>query len=544
VATRAGKQSRVDAGLRNILDAYADGVVVVDQDGVVCFANPAAEQLFARRADELVGRMFGFPLVAGATTEVDVLRPLGAPCVVEMRVVRTEWAGRAAYLASLRDVTDRKQAEAARAELIREQARTIETITRVGQAFAGALEEDQLVQAITNAATELTGAQFGAFFYNVLNEHGEAYMLYTLSGAPREAFERFPMPRNTALFGPTFRGEGVVRLDDVTRDPRYGQSPPYYGMPEGHLPVRSYLAAPVASRSGEVLGGLFFGHAEPGVFTERAEQILVAIAAQASVALDNARLYRATRDAVRLRDEFLAAVSHDLKNPLGAVKGTAQLLHRAVRRLDTPEAERIGDGLRRIDAIVTRMTRSIDSLLDITRVQMGQPLPLDRRPTDLVALAREVLDEQRPSADRHQLRLDASLPEVVGAWDSARLERVLENLVSNAVKYSPDGGEITIEIRLEREADQPWAVLAVRDQGIGIPAADLPRIFARFERAGNVVGQIPGTGIGLTAVRQVVEQHGGRIAVDSEEGVGTTFTVRLPLALDLASNTASAELTV
>jgi signal transduction histidine kinase len=539
VTARAGKQRREDAGIRTILDANVDGVVVVDQDGIVCFANPAAERLFARPAEELVGSTFGFPLVAGATTELDVICAPGTPCVVEMRVVGIEWGGRTAYLATLRDVTERKQAEAERMELVHEQARTIETITRVGQAFAGALDEDQLVQVITDAATELTSAQFGAFFYNVLNDQGESYMLYTLSGVPREAFARFPMPRNTAIFEPTFRGAGVVRIDDVTQDPRYGQNAPYYGMPKGHLPVRSYLAAPVLSRSGEVLGGLFFGHAEPGIFTERAEQLLVAIAAQAGIALDNARLYRAARDAVRMRDEFLAAASHDLKNPLGAIKGNVQLLQRAVLRSHPPDPERIVGGLRRIDATVTRMTSLIDSLLDITRVQMGQPLPLDRRPTDLVALARQVIDEQQPSAERHQLRLDTRVPELVGVWDAARLERMLSNLVNNAIKYSPDGGEVTISVAQEMRDQEPWAVLIVQDHGLGIPAADLPRIFTRFERAGNVAGHIPGTGIGLAAVRQVVEQHGGQITVESQEGVGTTCTVRLPLSLDMVHHTAS-----
>jgi signal transduction histidine kinase len=538
VSARAAKQKGEDSGLRAILDANADGVVVVDQDGVVCFANPAAEELFARRAEELVGDTFGFPLVVGATTELDVIRPSGVPRVVEMRVVGIAWAGRTASLASLRDVTDRKQAEAERAQLIREQARTIETITRVGQAFVGALDEGQLVQAITDAATELSGAQFGAFFYNVLNEQGESYTLYSLSGAPREAFERFPMPRNTALFAPTFRGEGLVRLDDVTQDPRYGKNAPYYGMPEGHLRVRSYLAAPVISRSGEVLGGLFFGHPEPGIFTERTEYVIVGIAAQAAIALDNARLYRAARDEIRSRDEFLAAVSHDLKNPLGIIKGTAQLLQRAVRRANTPEAERVESGLRRIDAVVTRMTRMIDSLLDLTRLQMGQPLPLDRRPMDLVGLARQVLDEQRLSAERHQLTLEASVPEVVGVWDAARLERMLTNLVTNAIKYSPDGGEVSVRICLDPAADQPRAVLVVQDLGIGIPAADLPRIFERFQRASNVAGQIAGSGIGLATVRQIVEQHGGQITLDSQEGVGTTCTVYLPLELVRPSDTA------
>jgi GAF domain-containing protein len=124
---------------------------------------------------------------------------------------------------------------------------------------------DRLVQIVTDAGVELTGAQFGAFFYNVENERGESHMLYTLSGAPAEAFSRFPMPRNTEVFAPTFKGEGTVRSDDITKYPRYGRNAPYKGMPEGHLPVRSYLAVPVVARDGKVVGGPFFGHASIGV---------------------------------------------------------------------------------------------------------------------------------------------------------------------------------------------------------------------------------------------------------------------------------------
>ncbi|MBV8800516.1 MAG: response regulator, partial [Alphaproteobacteria bacterium] len=144
-------------------------------------------------------------------------------------------------------------------------------------------------------------AAFGAFFYNVVRQDGEAYVLYTLSGAPREAFSKFPMPRNTAIFEPTFRGAPPVRMHDVLADSRYGNNPPYQGMPEGHLPVRSYLAASVTSRSDEVLGGLFFGHPEPGVFTEHAERLVTALAAQAAVAIDNSRLHQASQRELNAR---------------------------------------------------------------------------------------------------------------------------------------------------------------------------------------------------------------------------------------------------
>ncbi|HSG38071.1 MAG TPA: DUF4118 domain-containing protein, partial [Thermoanaerobaculia bacterium] len=201
----------------------------------------------------------------------------------------------------------------------------LEAMNRIGRVLAAELDRERLVQALTDEATVVTRAQFGAFFYNVISENGEAYTLYTLSGVPREAFAGFPMPRNTHVFGPTFRGEGIVRSDDITADPRYGQNPPYHGMPEGHLPVRSYLAAPVISRGGEVLGGLFFGHPEPGRFSEREERILTGIASQAAVAFDNANLYREARlaheqaeAANRSKDEFLATVSHELRTPLNA----------------------------------------------------------------------------------------------------------------------------------------------------------------------------------------------------------------------------------
>ncbi len=190
-----------------------------------------------------------------------------------------------------RDVTEQKRAEAR----LRDETQVTETLYRIGGTLAAELDLGRLLQALTDATTTLTEAGFGAFFYNATDDTGDSYLLYCLSGAPREAFERFPHPRATAVFEPTFKGTGTVRLDDVTADPRYGQNPPYHGMPEGHLPVRSYLAVPVKSRSGEVLGGLFFGHAAPARFTERHGRLVEGVAAQAAVAIDNARLFEQAR---------------------------------------------------------------------------------------------------------------------------------------------------------------------------------------------------------------------------------------------------------
>jgi len=183
------------------------------------------------------------------------------------------------FVGTVIDITARKKTD-----------RHLRILNDTGATVARERNLETIVQTVTDAGLELCGAEFGAFFYNVENEQGESYRLYTLSGAPMEAFARFPQPRNTAVFGPTFAGEGIVRSADITKDPRYGHSAPYHGMPRGHLPVRSYLAVPVISRSGEVIGGLFFGHAVAGVFDERAETRIRGLAAEAAVAIDNTRL--------------------------------------------------------------------------------------------------------------------------------------------------------------------------------------------------------------------------------------------------------------
>jgi signal transduction histidine kinase len=162
-------------------------------------------------------------------------------------------------------------------------------------------------------------------------------------------------------------------------------------------------------------------------------------------------------------------------------------------------------------------------------MQAGQPLALARASIDLVALARQLVAEHHYVALQHRIEVRAHVPTLFGDWDATRLERVLANLLSNAIKYSPQGGPITLALTQESTDVGGFAVLAVQDQGLGIPPDELARIFEPFQRATNVVGRIAGTGIGLASVRQILEQHGGTITVTSEVGIGSTFTVRLPL---------------
>jgi signal transduction histidine kinase len=235
------------------------------------------------------------------------------------------------------------------------------------------------------------------------------------------------------------------------------------------------------------------------------------------------------RDQITARDEFMATVSHDLKSPLTFIKGMANLRRR--RAVDAPENHSLIDALEQIEACASRMARQIDELVDAGRLEAGRPLELRRDLTDLVDLVRQTIAQHQQTTDRHVLQLTTELPDLTGIWDRTRLARVLDNLVSNAVKYSPRGGVIQVGVDLVGDSrGERWAEVSVSDTGEGIPESDLPHIFERFHRGRNVEGRIPGTGIGLSGVRTILEQHGGTIAVDSTVGQGTTVTVRLPLS--------------
>jgi signal transduction histidine kinase len=162
-------------------------------------------------------------------------------------------------------------------------------------------------------------------------------------------------------------------------------------------------------------------------------------------------------------------------------------------------------------------------------LQAGQPLTLQLTSNDLVELAGQVVEEHQQSTNMHRMVFDAEVPSLIVRSDATRLERVLGNLLSNAVKYSPGGGDIRVRVAREVQAEREWAVLSVRDEGLGIPEHDLPHIFEWFRRAQNYSGRISGAGIGLASANQIVKQHDGAIDVSSAEGQGSTFTVRLPL---------------
>lgn len=402
----------------------------------------------------------------------------------------------------------------------RDEQRIADILQRIGTSVAAELDPEKVVQTVTDEATALTGAEFGAFFYNVVNAAGESYMLYTLAGAPREAFSQFPMPRNTAIFGPTFAGTGVVRLDDVTKDPRFGHNAPYFGMPEGHLPVRSYLAVPVLSRAGKVHGGLFFGHKHVGVFSERHERLALGVAAWAALAMDNGDLYAAAQRANRTKDEFLATLSHELRTPLNALVGWLSM----VRRPEVMTAAGVPKAWQAIDRNSQALTSLIEDLLDVSRIATGK-IYLAQTNVDINEVVRDTVRAIEPEAhEKHvSLSVDADRGKCIIVGDVARLRQITVNLLSNALKFTASGGHIRVRVT----SDDQKVVMAVSDTGIGIHPDLLPFVFDRF-RQGDA-NATSGLGLGLAIVKNLVELHGGS-AVAASEGIGrgAEFTITLP----------------
>jgi signal transduction histidine kinase/ActR/RegA family two-component response regulator len=526
--------------------------------------------------DEMIGPLFGVPPAAGTHRFGELVhilhaedRPVvqsrmqqcrldGSPFEMEFRVIHPggalHWLAMKATVVSAadgtpiymtgacRDVTRLKAAE----EALREETRTLEILNATGTLLAGQLELERVLQAVTDAATDVSSAGCGAFFYNATNDGGDRCQLCTVSGAPRDVFERFGQPRASALFAPTFRGAPPIRIDDLLADPRSEAMGPNHGLPPGDAPVRSYLAVAVRSRSGEVLGGLFFGHPDPGVFTERAERLVLAVAGQAGVALDNARLYeqaqraaaerkalldseRAARaEAERMsdaKDDFLATLSHELRTPLNAILGWAQVL-----RMSDRKAGEMLAGLETIERNARVQAQLIDDLLDMSRINSGK-LRLDVQSLHPLAFIDAAIETVTPAAIAKGIRVERLLDPAAGpiSGDPGRLQQVVWNLLSNAIKFTPRGG--TLDVLLRRAGTH--AEIAIADSGIGIQPELMPHLFERFRQGdASTTRKYGGLGLGLSLVKRLVELHGGTVGVESPgEGMGTTVTVHLPLAM-------------
>lgn len=499
-----------DQRLAAIIASSDDAIVGKRLDGTITSWNAGAERLFGYASEDILGRSI-LTLIPDdrRQEETDIIERINRGERVEhFETIRLHKSGRPLDISLTvspirdsrgrvvgaskiaRDITEQKRAAAE----LRKQAFRLETLNRVSRIISRDLDLDRVVQAVTDLGTELSGAKFGAFFYNVKDSGGESYTLYTLSGAPREAFEKFGMPRNTEIFAPTFAGSGIVRSDDIRKDPRYARNAPHHGMPQGHLPVVSYLAVPVISSSGEVIGGLFFGHDEPGRFGPETETLIASIAGQAAVAMDNSRLHREAqaeiaqrRQAEEAKEILLHEIKHRVKNSLATIQAIAsQTFKRAPVEERTAFIERLHALSRAHDLLTQAETESVDLPNVVARALSPFRLSDDGR----ISICGP------PAQVEHNRALLLSI--------------VLHELGTNAVKYgalSEPGGAVAIEWSIES------GLLSLRWDERGGPEPD-----PQGHR-----------GFGSRLIESAIEGEGGTVSFDFLPA-GLSFAMSLPLA--------------
>ena len=527
---------RSDERLREIIDRLADGVVIVGHDGMVRFANPAAQRLFGRGASELLGREFGFPTLAGETTEIDVVRRGGATAAAELRAVETEWEGEPAFLVSLRDVTDRREAEERRRQAEADQAarrhaeseaRRARFLSNVSSVLSASLDYHATLSVLAKLAVpELADW----CVIDVVEEDGRMARVAAAHGdGDREPllavlWEEFPPRRDgTTVGAQALRSGTPVYVPRVTDEwlERVTSGPEHAALVRA-LGVRSLMAVPLVART-ETLGVVTLVCADR-VYQRNDLATAEDFAQRAALSISNARLYAAAQEASRAKSEFLAVMSHELRTPLNAVMGYSDLLQAGiggpVSERQRAYLDRIKDGARHLEGI-------IDEILAFSRMEAGHEAVRTRR-VDLREVLRQAADLLRPLARQKELGFDLRLPPepALVETDPEKVLQILRNLGTNAVKFTDEG-----QVRIEGLRDHTHHLVRVEDTGIGIRREHRERIFEPFwqvEQSNR--REVGGTGLGLSVARRLAELLGGRLTLESAPGRGTTFTLALPAA--------------
>jgi len=383
-----------------------------------------------------------------------------------------------------------------------EQARTLATLEQMGAWIASGLDFDKTLQAVADAGVRVTEAQFGAFVYNREFETGGEPNQVAASGIEAESAERVLSPAVIEAFPAVFRGGGIVRVDDIT-DLRYVDVATVGGR------IRSLLALPVISGSGETLGALFLAHEQPGAFSEADEKLASGIASWGAIALDNARLYanaqqiqEELRQSNQSKDEFLGVVSHELRTPVTTIYGGLRLLEGRFQRLSSEDAL---DLISSMAEEGSRLVRLIENLLAFARLELDRPI--DTQSVNVEPMVERVIESfQRLRPGRVlEVEMSPGLPQLT--VEPTYFEQVLQNLISNADKYSPSDQPIHVRTRIENGE----AAFVVSDHGPGVSEEEIGKIFEGFYRSESTSTKATGHGLGLTVCKRLVERQGGRI---------------------------------
>jgi PAS domain S-box-containing protein len=516
-----------------LVAAARDGVIVVDDSRTFVDVNPAACRLLGAPASELIGRRFDDFIERSADLEtawkiflrsgeqageVRVIRPDGAVRHVEYSATARFVAGR--HLAILHDIAGRKLAEAERAELLRREQlrlRETETLLAVSRALSATRDPTETMRRVSREIARALGADMvGAYLADAAHDSLWPTAGYHVPRDLLDAFRRNPIPiKGHPAIEEAWFHRRAVWTDDMPGDPRVD--------PETlrHFPHQSDLFVPIRIKDRPVGGFFVIWWTTRRSVTEWEISLVQGISDLAGIFLENAQLYRETAEASRAKDEFLATLSHELRNPLGAIVNAVTALdHDAIGEERAARLRQI------IHRQTHHLTHLVDDLLDVARATAGK-IALVREPVDLGEVAMGCIRSLRESGRAHDRHVTVRVESVIVNADPTRLAQIITNLLDNAVKFTPSDGSVDVDVAKEGQD----GVIRVTDSGIGIDPAMLPRVFDLFAQAEQPLDRsVGGLGIGLALSRRLVELHGGTISAASEgRGRGAQFTVRLPL---------------
>ena len=399
-------------------------------------------------------------------------------------------------------------------EALKKYSENLEILNSVGKSISENLDFKEILQQVIKITTKLTQSSLGLFFYDVENLEENDHGYFAISGASREVIENLNISCFNDLLAGSSQKKQLLNIEDIDIVNQENNS--IYHSLKNQLDLKSFMAVPVVSKSGLVIGGLFFGHTEKNHFNPEHQLLIKNIAGQTATSLQNSHLFEQVKSLSEKKDEFIALASHELKTPLTTIKGYLQLLCKMNFN------EKADLFLNKTLNQVERLNHLIEDLLDMSRVESGK-LEFNIEPFDLKDMLVEIIDTFNYSSQSHKIEHNMGENSVMLKGDSQRIEQVITNLLSNAIKYSPHANKVKVKL----EDRDNCIVVKVRDYGIGLSEQQQKNLFERFYRAENSKG-INGLGIGLYISKQIIDRHNGEIGVLSNDGKGSEFYISLP----------------
>lgn len=536
--------------LRAIFESVGDGLYVMGPDFRCTYLNPAGAAMLGYQAQELVGRHLhniihhthpdgrhravnespvALAVREGVPARVDddvFWRKDGSTVPVTYSVSPIMVDGRpAGAVVTYRDVTERKQSEEEMAALLGMEKCRAALLARVANASKSMNVEwsvDSIARILTEEACSMLGAHQAVTSVTISENWTQAIRAVSLSDKYAGYHAYSEKPDGSGIYMEVCRTNRPMRMTQQELEAH----PAWKGFgkhAKDHPPMRGWLAVPLIGHGGKNLGLVQLTDKAQGEFTEEDEAILVQLAAIASAGIENAYLYEQVREQDRRKDEFLATLAHELRNPLAPIRNGLAVLKLAPSMEATVRTREI------MERQVEHMVRLIDDLLDVSRITSGK-VQLKKERVDVRTVLDAALELSRPLIEENQHRLFISSPKesLLLDADPTRMAQVVSNLLNNAAKYTSKGGRI--ELSAERDGSE--VIIRVRDNGVGLTSEALPEVFELFSQVGKTLDRSQGgLGIGLALVKRLVEMHNGSIAAESQGlGQGSTFVVRLPIA--------------